>query len=69
MWRAGGNATLQVLDDESTEQFDQPCSTTGQPFTPEQMATTSKQLLEKELLSCAGETSHYLASKQSDQVY
>ena len=70
VWRAGGNATLQVLgDDESTEQQpDQPCSTTEQPFTPEQMSTTSKQLLEKKPLSCAGETSH-LAPKQSDQVY
>ena len=67
VWRAGRNATLQVLDDDgSTEkQPDQPCLTAEQPLTSEQMATTSKQL-EKEPLSCAGKT---LAPKQSDQVW
>lgn len=70
VWRAGGSTTLQVLEDgESTEQQpDQPCLTMEQPFTLEQVATTSKQLLEKEPLSCAGETSHSLVPKQSEQV-
>ena len=51
IWRAGGNATLQVLEDDkstSTEQQPhQPGSVTEQPFTPEQMGTTIK-MLEKE---------------------
>ena len=70
LWRAGGSATLQVLEDgESTgQQRGQPCLITEQPFTLEQVATTSKQLSEKEPLSCAEETSHSLVPKQSQQV-